>query len=82
MTSSRRLRNSGLKVFLTSLLDQLFDLVADQVFAVALEAESLLLLQVPRADVRGHDEDGVLEVDGVAQAVGQLAVLKDLQAEC
>ena len=38
-------------------------------------------LQVARADVRGHDEDDVLEVDGVAQAVGQLAIFKDLQQD-
>jgi len=34
------------------------------------------LHQVPRADVRRHDDDGVLEVDCVAEAVGQLAVFK------
>ena len=36
---------------------------------------------MPRADVRGHDEDGVLEVDRVAEAVGQLAVFKHLQQD-
>jgi hypothetical protein len=33
------------------------------------------------ADVGGHDDDGVLEVDGVAEAVGELAVLEDLQQD-
>ena len=71
----------GVEGLLHFLLDQLFDLVADEVFAVALEAEALLLHQVARADVRGHDEDDVLEVDGVAEAVGQLAVFKNLQQD-
>ena len=31
------------------------------------------------ADVRGHDEDRVLEVDGAALTVGQAAVVEDLQ---
>ena len=34
-----------------------------------------------RADVRGHDDDGVLEVDRVAEAVGELAVFKHLQQD-
>ena len=71
----------GIEGLLHFLLDQLLHLVADDVFAVALEAESLLLLQVAGADVRGHDEDGVLEVDGVAKAVGQLAIFKDLEQD-
>src|ERR1017187_5968893 len=36
---------------------------------------------MPSADVRGHDDDGVLEVDRVAEAVGQLAVFKNLQED-
>jgi len=43
MTSSMRLRNSGLKVFFDLALTSIFDLVADHVFAVALETEALLL---------------------------------------
>ena len=31
------------------------------------------------ADVRRHDDDGVLEVDGATLAVGQAAVVEDLQ---
>ncbi len=34
-----------------------------------------------RADVRGHDEDHVLEIDRVPQAVGQLAVLENLEQD-
>ena len=33
------------------------------------------------ANVRRHDDDGVLEIDRVAQAVGQLAVFKNLQED-
>src|SRR5579864_4017122 len=36
---------------------------------------------MPRADVRGHDDDRVLEVDRVAEAIGQLAVFKNLQQD-
>ena len=32
-----------------------------------------------RADVRGHDDDGVAEVDLAALGVGQVAVLHDLE---
>ncbi len=38
-------------------------------------------LQKPRAQVRGHDDDGVFEVHRVAQAVGQLAILENLQQD-
>jgi hypothetical protein len=40
-----------------------------------------LLLDEARADVRGHDHDRVLEVDAIAQAVGQMPVLEDLQED-
>jgi hypothetical protein len=33
------------------------------------------------AEVRGHDEDGVLEVDGPAFGVGEAAVVEDLQED-
>jgi len=36
---------------------------------------------VPRADVRGHDENRVLEVNRVAESVGQLTILKNLQQD-
>src|SRR5207302_936535 len=38
-------------------------------------------LQVPGSDVRRHDDDRVLEVDRVAESVGQLAVFKHLQQD-
>jgi hypothetical protein len=39
------------------------------------------LHQVLRANVRRHDDDRVLEVDRVAQSIGQLAVFKHLQQQ-
>ena len=39
------------------------------------------LLEEARAQVGGHDDDGVLEVDLVAETVGQLAVFKHLQQD-
>src|SRR6202011_895814 len=58
---------------------QVFDFFRNHLVFRRLEAQTLALHQVPRADVRRHDDDGVLEVDGVAQSVGQLAVFKNLQ---
>src|SRR5579864_6760076 len=69
----------GIEGTLDLVPDQLFDLVGDVVFLGGCEAQAFALLQVPRADVRGHDDDRVLEVDRVAQTVGQLAVFKNLQ---
>ena len=46
-----------------------------------LKAHRLLELQVACTDVRGHHDDRVLEVNRAAQAVGQLAVLEDLQQD-
>src|ERR1700678_2654946 len=46
-----------------------------------LETQSLALHKVPGADVRGHDDDGVLEVDSVAQSVGELSIFEDLQQD-
>ena len=40
-----------------------------------------LALQELRADVGGHDDDRVPEVDGAPQRIGQPAVLEDLQEE-
>jgi hypothetical protein len=34
-----------------------------------------------RAEVRGHDEDGVLEVDGAAFGVGEAAIVENLQED-
>jgi hypothetical protein len=36
---------------------------------------------VPRAEVRGHDDERVPEVDLVAERVGEDAVLEDLQQQ-
>ena len=43
------------------------------------EAHAPLLLDEPGADVGGHDDDRVLEVDGVAEAVGEVPVLEHLE---
>ena len=45
------------------------------------EAQVAALLQEARAQVGGHDDDGVLEVHLVAEAVGQLAVFEHLQQD-
>src|SRR5437870_12656015 len=36
---------------------------------------------MPRADVRGHDDDRVLEIDGIAETVSELTIFKDLQQD-
>jgi hypothetical protein len=81
MISSMRLRNSGLNVRLTSFLTSSSTLSAMSSSLVDCEAEALALLQMARADVRGHDDDGVLEVDSVAETVGQLAVFENLEKD-
>src|SRR5271166_1238601 len=62
-------------------LHHVLDLAGDGVFHLGLETHAGALLQVARTDVGGHDDDGVLEVHRVAQAVGELAVLKHLQQD-
>src|ERR1035441_6823025 len=47
----------GIEGLLDFLLDQFLDLLRDKILAIALKAESLLLHQVARADIRGHDDD-------------------------
>src|SRR5437879_3260161 len=44
-----------------------------------LETEAGAFLQVPRAQVRGHNDDGVSEIHGVAEPVGQLSGFEYLQ---
>ena len=74
MISSMRLRNSGRKVSLERLQQPLLDLVV-----ALLHVHRLGVGDQPGADVAGHDDDGVLEVDGAALVVGQAAVVQDLQ---
>src|SRR5262249_2500952 len=69
----------GIERALDFVLDQFFNLFRDTLLIARLEAEAFALLQVPGADVRGHDKNRVLEIHGVAQAVCKLAVFKDLQ---
>ena len=46
-----------------------------------LEAEARVLEERLRADVAGHDDDRVAEVDPAALGVGQVAVLEDLEQD-
>src|SRR5271168_4536665 len=48
-------------------------------FVRRLETKSGLFLQLPRAQIRSQDDDRVAEVNRVAQPIGQLAVLENLQ---
>ena len=73
--------NSGLNVFCHLAEDHVVDAAADDAGVGRLEPERRLLLDEAGADVRGHDDDGVLEVDPVAEAVGQVAVLEHLQQD-
>ena len=57
------------------------DAAADHAAVGRLEPERRLLLDEAGADVRGHDDDRVLEVHPVAEAVGQVAVLEHLQQD-
>ena len=68
----------GIESALDFVSHQVFDLIGDHVFLGRLEAQAFALLQVPRTDIRRHDDDGVLEVHRVAQPVGEVAVFKDL----
>src|SRR5579885_1391030 len=47
----------------------------------ALEADARALLQVPRAEVGSHDDDGIAEIHRIAESVRQLAVFKNLQQD-
>src|SRR6185436_1327194 len=44
-----------------------------------LETHGALLLNEAGADVGGHDDDGVLEIYGVAQSIRQNAIFKNLE---
>src|SRR5919199_296896 len=68
------------EVLLELVLDLvLHPLVAGLRVVARLEPHLHTLGDVPRAEVRRHDDDGVLEVDLAALAVGQATVLQDLQ---
>src|SRR5581483_760345 len=71
----------GVAGALDFVLHQVLNLAGNHSFVARLEAEAFALHQVTRADVGGHDQDGVLEVDRVAESVGELAVFKDLQQD-
>ena len=73
MISSTRLRNSGRNCGASRRDREFHPLVA------ALGRHGIQ--DAVAADVGGHDDDGVLEVDGAALAVGQAAVVEDLQQD-
>ena len=81
MISSMRLMNSGLKVLRTSPSTMSLTLRAITRRLGRLEPERRLLLDEAGADVRRHDDDRVLEVHPVAEAVGEVAVLEHLQQD-
>ena len=72
IVSSMRLRNSGRKLVCRRLAHG----VANFFFAAAFLRD---LLDHLAADVRGHHDDRVGEIDRVAVAVGQAAVVEHLQ---
>ena len=82
--ASIRLRNSGRKTFFIALRTLSFILSYCAASGLRLlrldgEAEGGLLADEVGADVGGHDDDGVAEVDLAALGVGQVAVVEDLQ---
>ena len=81
MISSMRLMNSGLKVLRHLAEHHVVDAAADDAAVGRLEPQRRLLLDEAGADVRRHDDDRVLEVHPVAEAVGEVAVLEHLQQD-
>src|SRR5579864_7948745 len=71
----------GVEGTLHLVFHQLFNLVSDRILLRRLESQAFALLQVPGANVRRHDDDRVLEVNCIAQSIGQLAVFKNLQKD-
>src|SRR5688572_17874856 len=57
------------------------DVLVDDAGIAGLEPERRLLLDEARPDVRGHDDDRVLEVDAVPQTIRQVAVFEHLQQD-
>src|SRR5205085_4617742 len=60
--------------------DHLFQFFARGVGS-RLKAHRPLLLNEARADIRGHDDDRILEINGVTERVRQDAVFKDLKQD-
>src|SRR5262249_30694126 len=58
---------------------ELFHGLGASFIRAALESDSGALLQMPRAKVGGHDDDGVTKIYGIAETIAELAVFKNLQ---
>src|SRR5579862_6867669 len=71
----------GIESALDFILYEFFNLVGNRIFLGRGKAQAFASLQVTGADVRRHDDNRVLEVDCVAESVGQLAVFKNLQQD-
>ena len=54
-------------------------LVGVAVIVIRRETKVQALGDIPRTEVRGHDDDGVLEVDLTALGVGQTTLFENLQ---
>ena len=77
MISSMRFRNSGRKVSLQAFVDLLARLA--QSIRSPSRRKPIVPAQILGADVRGHDDHGVAEIDRVALPVGQAPVVQHLQ---
>ena len=69
----------GVKRALNLVPYQFLDFFCDRIFLRRLEAQAFALLQMAGPNIRSHDDDRVLEINRIAEAVSQLAVFKDLQ---
>ena len=84
--ASMRLRNSGRNVFFSSASTLSFMRSYSAAAWTAsvppdAEADRRVALQLLGADVAGHDDDRVAEVDPAALRIGQVAVLQDLEED-
>ncbi len=82
MISSRPVQEFGLKVRLTSCFTKSSTFSEIMSSLLDWKPKTFAALQVTRSDVRSHDDDRVLEVDRIAETVGELSVFKYLQEEC
>ena len=84
--ASIRFRNSGRKTFFSSartfsFIGRTSASAGPPRLALGPEAEPRVLLELLGADVAGHDDDRVAEVDPAALGIGQVPVLQDLEQD-